>query len=120
MRLYRSLTIVVLLTLALLPCMWALQAEKEQEAQTAPGGVLAPPETLSGTILMVEEARNLLIVQSARGVPYNFVVTRATRITADGQRLKLSDLAARKGSQVTVRFVPTRRGNIARTVEVSG
>jgi len=99
----------------------ALAQEQTQEAAAAPAqasGVLGPAETLTGKILMVVPDKDLLIVESDRGVPYNFVIRRSTRITAGGERLKLADLQNRVGEKVSVRFVPTRNGNIARSVEV--
>ncbi len=94
------------------------QQEPSQKETTAPAA-LGPAETLSGSIMMVQPEKKILIVKSAAGVPYNFLVTPTTRITAQNQRLKLADLASRQDQRVTVRFVPTRRGNIARSVELT-
>ncbi|MGB9605892.1 MAG: hypothetical protein ACPL88_08450 [Bryobacteraceae bacterium] len=94
----------------------------QQEAakkEPAPSGALGPVETLSGAIMMVEVDKRILIVKGAAGVPYSFVITPATKITAEKQRLKLADLASRVDQRVTVRFVPTRKGNIARSVELN-
>lgn len=104
--------------LILSPCVFALQAQEQKESPKAPGA-LGPAETLSGTIMMVEVQKKLLIVKASSGVPYNFVVTPATRITAGKERLKLADLSARTDKAVTVRFVPTRQGNLARSVELA-
>lgn len=96
----------------------AIAQQESSQKETTATGVLGPAETLSGSIMMVESEKKLLIVKSASGVPYSFVITPATRITAQNQRLKLADLASRQDQRVTVRFVPTRRGNIARSIEI--
>jgi len=97
----------------------AQQQEQAAKKEAAVAGALGPAETLSGSIMMVDAEKKILIVKSDAGVPYNFVITPATRITAEKQRLKLADLSSRVNERVSVRFVPTRRGNIARSVEVT-
>lgn len=113
----RVLLAVTLSTLLLNSIAFALQEESRKEA--APSAALGPAETLAGSIVMVHAEKKILVVRSAAGIPYNFIVTPTTRITAQNQRLKLADLASRLDQRVTVRFVPTRRGNIARSVEVT-
>jgi hypothetical protein len=97
----------------------AQQQEQVAKKEAAVAGALGPAETLSGSIMMVDAEKKILIVKSDAGAPYNFVITPATRITAEKQRLKLADLSSRVNQRVSVRFVPTRRGNIARSVEVT-
>jgi len=97
----------------------ALAQQEPAQKEAPPAGALGPAETLSGSIMMADAEKKILIVKSTAGVPYNFVITPATRITEANQRLKLADLSARVDRQVTVRFLPTRRGNIARSVQVN-
>jgi hypothetical protein len=95
----------------------AQQEEKAAEAKPA-AATLGPEETLTGKIALVEAKDKLLVVEGTGGVTYSFVVRPSTKITSAGQKAKLEELSGRKGASVTVRFVPTRRGNVARSVEI--
>ncbi len=115
----------LLIGLALVCAAAPVLGFQEEKAQPAPKeaavpGALAPAQTLSGSIAMVDASKKLLIVKGAAEVTYSFVLTGSTRITAGKERLKAADLSSRVGQKVTVRFVPTRTGNIARSVEVGG
>jgi hypothetical protein len=102
------------------PLAWAAQAEeKPAESKAAAAAALGPAETLSGKIALVEAKQKLVVVEGAGGVTYSFLVRPGTKITAAGQRLKLEELSARKGASASVEFVPTRRGNVARRIEIS-
>jgi hypothetical protein len=79
-----------------------------------------PAETLTGTISMVDPAQHLVVVEDASGVPFDMVVTHNTQIMSGGQRLNLSALNSDINKQVTLRFVPEGRGDIARSVQVNG
>lgn len=118
-HLERLLLAWLVASLILAPCAFAVQAQETEKSQKAPAGALGPAETLSGTIMMVEAQKKVLIVKGASGVPYSFVITPSTRITAGKERLKLADLSTRIDKQVKVRFLPTRQGNIARSVEIA-
>jgi len=103
--------------------VWAsapvLAQQEPAQKEAAPAGALGPAETLSGSIMMADADKKILIVKSAAGIPYSFVLTSATRITEGNQRLKIADLTARVNQQVNVRFLPTRRGNLARSVQIN-
>jgi hypothetical protein len=103
----------------IVPTVPSALGQETAEKAAAPEA-LGPRETVSGTISMVVPEKKLLVVTTAKGVPLNFVVGPETRIRAGEQRLKLTDLPGRVNQKVSVTFVPTRRGNLARTVEVSG
>jgi len=79
-----------------------------------------PAETLSGKIMMVDSAKNLLVVKGPHGVPFDLSVTPSTRIESAGHSLTLNDLKSDQKKDVSVRFVPERSGDIARTVQVTG
>lgn len=111
--------LVLSLSLALVLAPTVAAQEEAKEGKAAPAGALAPAQTLSGTIMMVDASKKILVVKGSGGVPYNFVLSPSTRITAGKERLKIADLASRTDKQVTVRFLPTRRGNLARSVEVT-
>ena len=122
-------TVVSFLTLALLVFLgatWlmAQEAEKTDEsaAKTANVGKKTPwskPETLSGTISSVKSDEKLVVVTSSAGVPYDFKVTGATKIKVGDQKGKLDDLSGATNKQVSVAYLPTRTGNVARSIEVS-
>ncbi|HTR34600.1 MAG TPA: hypothetical protein VMH80_01780 [Bryobacteraceae bacterium] len=99
----------------------ATTAEKSATAMAAKGVREAwPAETLSGTIMAVDPAQNLVIVKGADGVPFDMDVRASTRIRSGDHRLTLKDLASEQKKNVTVHFVPERAGDIARTIQVNG
>jgi len=110
------------LTKVLLPilCLLVAGAVSPAAGQGAKGDALGPAETLSGKIAIVDTAQKLLVVEGARGVTYSFVLRAGTRITSGGQKVKLDELSAHKGKQASIKFVPTRRGNLAQTIEITG
>lgn len=77
-----------------------------------------PPETLSGQITMIDPARNLVVVQTPDGVPFDLVVTGTTRIESGRQAVSFQDLKQDTNQPVTVKFVPERSGDIARTIRI--
>jgi len=79
-----------------------------------------PRETISGKIVIVDPARNLAVVKGPDGVPFDMIVTHATRIKSGDQTLKLSDLSSDTNKSVSVEFVPERRGDIARSIQLNG
>ena len=121
--------VVSVLTLALFVLLGAMslaaqEAEKADEApaKAANAGKKTPwskPETLSGTISSVKSDEKLVIVTSSTGVPYDFKVTGATKIKVGDQKGKLEDLSGATNKQVSVAYLPTRTGNVARSIEVS-
>ena len=78
------------------------------------------PETLSGKIMMVDPAQHLAVVKGADGVPFDMIVTHSTQITSGDQTLKLPDLSADLNKSVSVKFVPERKGDVARSIQVNG
>ena len=83
-------------------------------------GVLAPPETLTGKIVMVDPASRLVIVKDSQGTTFDMVVTKTTQLRSADRPLRLKDLAADTNKTVSVRFVPERSGDIARSIKISG
>jgi len=63
--------------------------------------------------------RKLVVVRTSDGVTFNFVITPATRITVGDQPARLADLAANDSKAATIKFVPMRHGNIAKSVVVT-
>lgn len=91
--------------------------EAEKSAPAPKAKAAAKSETISGTVTTV--SKELLILTSSNGIPYNFKLTRGTRIKVGGQKAKADDLAAQTGKQASVEFLPLRTGNMARSIEVS-
>lgn len=78
-----------------------------------------PAETISGTISMVEPGQKVVVIKNDN-VPFDMVVTRKTRIMADGQSVKLDDLSKYENKNVSVHFVPEGRGDIAQSIRING
>jgi hypothetical protein len=67
-----------------------------------------PSETLSGKITVVDPVQKVVVVQTPDGVPYDIDITANT------------DLARDINKQVSVEFVPERRGDVARSIRIGG
>ena len=78
------------------------------------------PETLSGTISMVEPGTKSVFVMGSGEVSYRFQVTAKTKIEIDGTKASIEDLAGQTEKQVRVTFVARRNGNMAQSISVSG
>ncbi len=124
------------LTVLMLACLGAgpmFAQDTQQPAESTPAEKAAPakparhahaeavaPETLSGTLSMVDADKKLIVVTGSNGVPYDFNVTGATKITVGGNKAKLADLSSDTNKQVSVTFLALKkRGNIAKSVEVT-
>jgi hypothetical protein len=101
----------------------ATQAGEKAQPTAAPErrakGAFGKAETISGTISIVDKDKKLIVLAGSGGVPYNFKVTRSTRINIGGKKVKLDDLAGQTNKQASIKFLPLRTGNAAQSVEVS-
>jgi hypothetical protein len=79
-----------------------------------------PPENLSGTINMADPKEDLLVVQGPDGVPFDMTITPMTKIWSGNQRVSVQDLEQYRNKQVSVRFVPERRGDVAESIRITG
>jgi ABC-type amino acid transport substrate-binding protein len=93
-------------------------AEKKAAAAETPKAELAKAETISGTLQMVAADKKIVVLTDSAGTPFNFKVTGATRIKVAGKKAKLGDLASETNKAASVRFLPTRSGNVAQSIEV--
>ncbi len=93
---------------------------KAQAAKPAAARSAWPPETLSGKMTMVEPDQKLVVIQSAAGVPFDVVVTPKTHIQSGNQTLTLKDLAGYRNKNVSIKFVPERRGDVAESIHING
>jgi hypothetical protein len=109
----------------------ALVCAQDQSAAPAPakaapakkhamaGMSAVPPETISGTLSSVDASTKTVVV-TAGGVPYNFTVTGATKITVGGSKAKLDALSGDTSKQASVTFLSEKKkGNIAKSIEVT-
>lgn len=79
-----------------------------------------PQESLSGKIMMVNPAQKLVVIQTPDRVPFDMEVTPKTRIEAGDRSVALKDLMQDVNKPVAVQFVPERRGDVARSIRISG
>jgi len=94
-------------------------AEKKAAAAEKPKAAFAKAETISGTLQMVVAEKKIVVLADSAGTPFNFKVTGATRIKVAGKKAKLNDLASQTSKTASVKFLPTRSGNVAQTIEIS-
>jgi hypothetical protein len=101
----------------------AAPAEKMEKAKPAKHmmAMSAKAETMSGTLTMVGEDNKTVFLSASNGVTYSFVVNAATKVTVDGKKAKMADLAGAANKQVTITFLSmTHHGNIAKSIDVTG
>jgi hypothetical protein len=61
------------------------------------------------------------VIRLERRVPtfdFGFKVTGATRIKVAGKKAKLDELASQTNKAASVKFLPTRSGNVAQSIEI--
>jgi hypothetical protein len=119
-RLFTGVCGAACLALVSLPAMARDSAAAQRQNAQVETRQAWPPETLTGTISMVDTSQHILVVKDHSGVPFDIVVGRSTRIESGNQRLTLSTLSPDINKPVTVRYVPEGRGDIARTVNLNG
>lgn len=77
-----------------------------------------PAENVSGRIDRTDPSQKLLIVKGDQTI-FDFVVTPRTKILDGNQKVSLADLMAKNNGQVTVHFIPERKGDVAASIELS-
>ena len=93
-------------------------AAKQQPANTATTHNAAmlsawPPENLSGTITMADPQKDLVVVKGPDGVPFDMTIKPRTSIRSGNRKVSRKELEQFRDKQVSVRFVPERRGDVA-------
>jgi hypothetical protein len=96
------------------------QPASKTQAKTASSQALAKPETITGSIMMVDQKSNVVVVKDSRGTTFDIVVSKGTRLQAGGQPIHFKDLTTDTNKPVTVKFVPERSGDIAQSIKVTG
>ncbi|HTA41196.1 MAG TPA: hypothetical protein VK789_02045 [Bryobacteraceae bacterium] len=99
--------------LLVLPAVAADNARNHQEKGAW------PPETISGTINMVEPGQKIVVVKSDN-VPFDMVITSKTHIMHGSQAVSMNDLSQYQNKSVSVRFIPEGRGDIAQSIQING
>jgi len=97
----------------------AVATSKTTAAKTVAAGHWQA-ETLSGKIESVEPNQKLVVVKDASGTAFDMKITRSTRILSGKQAVSLKELQQDQNQQVTVRFVPERRGDVATLIRLNG
>lgn len=121
---------VTMLTLALVAAASLLAQEQPAASQAAAPKAEKPArhahaeaakaETISGTLSTVDADKKLVVVTASSGIPYDFEVNSATKITVGGNKAKLVDLSSDANKQASVTFLSMKkRGNIAKSIEIS-
>ena len=77
------------------------------------------PETLSGTISMVEPSAKTVFVTGSDNISYKFLITNKTKIEIGGTRSPLHELASQIQKPVSITFVARADGNFARDISIS-
>jgi hypothetical protein len=78
------------------------------------------PETLKGTITTVDEGRRLPVATGADSVPFDMIVTPRTKIMSGNQAVAWKDMASYQNRNVSVKFVPERKGDVAERLDIGG
>ena len=79
-----------------------------------------PPETLSGRITMVDPAKKLVVVKAPDGVLFDMVVNTRTVIKSGDQTIGLQELSRDLNKNASIKFIPERRGDVARSIHITG
>jgi len=78
------------------------------------------PETLTGKITNVYPGRNLVVVETNDGVPFDILVTTNTQIKSADRGLDLKQLKEDMNQNVSITFTPERRGDVATLIQING
>jgi hypothetical protein len=97
----------------------AANHSKAQQSKKPASHALARAENLSGKISTIGSSGKEVTLMGANGVPYDFNLTSKTKIEAGNHKIPASELTNETQKQATVHFVPTARGNMAETIQIS-
>jgi hypothetical protein len=110
-----------MLIAALLPMMAAtikgVDASKAPPVSTTPAKAVSRTETIRGSLMSVVKDEQVIVLKGEGGVPYNFKVTPTTKIEIEGKKAGFADLDRMTNANISVTFIPTRQGNIARKIQ---
>lgn len=112
----REITLPLLATAALAFVLAGPSIAADKKAAAQRGAWTS--QTLSGTLMIVDPDKKLVVIQTSDGVPYDLDVTRGTRIKNGDQTISLRDLSQDINKNVSVKLVPERHGDIARSIRI--
>lgn len=98
----------------------ASKVQKTPARETSKAPNAWSPVTVTGKILDVYPAQHLVIVEGQDNVPFDVRVTPSTRIEAGAHRLTLNNLSSDTNKNASVRILPERSGDIARSIRLNG
>jgi len=121
----KKLVLLLIVPFALLLGVQTASAQKARSPRPATSTAQAAwnsykPETIEGTISMIEVDQKLVIVEASGGVPFDITVTPQTKIEISGSSATFDQLVEQTQKQVTVTFVARPNGDIAQSISVSG
>jgi hypothetical protein len=103
-------TIVMALVLAILCAALPVSAKNP--------AITVKPETISGTLTIVNVEEKTIFVKAENGITYDFKIGPATKVAAGDTKLKMEDLTGQIGKSIEVVFRPLKTGNAASTIEI--
>jgi hypothetical protein len=53
-----------------------------------------PPKVLSGNVVSVDAAKNIIVIKDAAGAEFNLLVSASTKITREGKGIGLAEIKA--------------------------
>jgi hypothetical protein len=116
----KKFVLLLIVPLALLMGVQTATAQEKTTTREEANWNYYRPETLNGTISMVEPGTKSVFVTGSDEVSYKFLVTNKTKIEIGGTTSSIEDLAGQTQKQVTITFVARRNGNFAQSISVSG
>ncbi len=70
-------------------------------------------------ITIVDPSHKEVTLLGSNGVPYDFELSGKTRIELSNKKVGAKALASEIHKEATVHFVPTSRGNLAESIQIS-
>ncbi|MGA7629536.1 MAG: hypothetical protein WCB11_02140 [Terriglobales bacterium] len=89
-----------------------------EHSATKTSHTLASAEDLTGTITMIDPSNKELTLVGSNGVPYDFELTKKTRIELADQKIGMHELSSESHKQATIHFVPKSDGNLAENIQI--
>ena len=116
----KKLVLLIIIPFALLLVVQPATAQMKATSSVETNWNSFRPETLGGTITMVEPAEKAVFVMGSGEVSYKFLVTGKTNIEVNGTKASIDELANQTRKEISVTFVARARGNMAQSISVSG
>jgi hypothetical protein len=117
----RMWTVIGLSAILCAPALWAATKTTSRPTSSSAAHQAAvqrwAAQDLKGTVSMVDPKMDLVVVRDSSGVPFDIKVAPSTRIDLGAKHEELSQLAPNQS--VSVHFIPERRGDIARSIQVN-